>query len=138
MANLWIFLIFGAFAFSSILCDQAQIEAYSKKFNPRKLQDGDHIARQYPRHRIEVTSSFGLTEPTILFLEAVIEQHFTGKFDTEAMNLMQTEIQQIMGGYWGIQFFESPYLFFSTAFRRSSSFIVFDVDGAGIAIVKEL
>uniref|UniRef100_A0A1I7UCQ6 Peptidase S41 n=1 Tax=Caenorhabditis tropicalis TaxID=1561998 RepID=A0A1I7UCQ6_9PELO len=85
---------------------------------------------------MEVTSSFGITEQTILFIEAVIEENFSDRFDTDSLNKIQEIIQGYLGGYWGIQFYEDPYMFYSTSIKRSPSFVIFDVSGSGIAVIK--
>ncbi|CAE17825.1 Dynein light chain [Caenorhabditis elegans] len=113
------------------------VQRYAKKFNPKIIKEGDHLSRQYPKYRIEVTSSYGMNEETILFMEAVVEDNFNGRFETDALNKIQELVQGHLGGYWGIQFYEDPYMFFSTSFKRSPSFVVLDVSGSGIAIVKE-
>ncbi|EFO87063.1 hypothetical protein CRE_23816 [Caenorhabditis remanei] len=101
---------------------------------------------------MEVTMSFGMTEEKVLFIEAVIEDNFTDRFDTDSLNKIQevTEefiriiiyihfqtVQKYLGGYWSIQFYDDPYMFFSTSFKRSPSFIVLDVNGKGVAVVKD-
>nr|ACI49116.1 hypothetical protein Cbre_JD14.004 [Caenorhabditis brenneri] len=112
------------------------VERYTSKFHPKVIKEGDHVSRKYPKNLMEVTMSFGMTEPTILFVEAVIEENFTGRFDTDSLNKIQEMIQGYLGGYWGIQFYEDPYMFFSTSIKRSSSFVILDVNGNGIAVIK--
>ncbi|KAF1757587.1 hypothetical protein GCK72_014043 [Caenorhabditis remanei] len=133
--KLKLFLIFLNISLFS--CASNAVERYTKKFNPKVLKEGDHISRKYPKHLMEVTMSFGMTEEKILFIEAVIEDNFTDRFDTDSLNKIQETVQKYLGGYWSIQFYDDPYMFFSTSFKRSPSFIVLDVNGKGVAVVKD-
>ncbi|CAP26367.1 Protein CBG05994 [Caenorhabditis briggsae] len=48
---------------------------------------------------MEVTLSSGMNEETILFIEAVIEENFTGRFDTDSLNKIQENISEETGGF---------------------------------------
>ncbi|CAO4373907.1 unnamed protein product [Caenorhabditis nigoni] len=122
---------------SFLHCASTAVQKYTSKFHPKIIRDRDHVSRKYPKHLMEVTLSSGMNEETILFIEAVIEENFTGRFDTDSLNKIQETVQGYLGGYWGIQYYEDPYMFASTSFRRSPSFVVLDVSGNGVAVVKE-
>ena len=46
-------------------------------------------------------------------------------------------MEYFYGGEWSVAFFEDPYMFAYTLQKRSPSFVVFDVDGYGVAISRE-
>ncbi|CAI5447968.1 unnamed protein product [Caenorhabditis angaria] len=131
-------LAFLSICIVSSLARDTKLEKYAKQFSPKTIVEGDHISRQYPKFLMEVTLSFGMNEETTKFIEAVIEKNFNGNLhDLDGMNTMAETIQDMLGGYWSVQIFEDPYIFANTAFRRSSSFVVFDVNKMGIAAIKE-
>ncbi|CAI2350102.1 unnamed protein product [Caenorhabditis sp. 36 PRJEB53466] len=132
--NLQFFSVF--LLFSLYFCSTVPLDRYIAKFHPKTIKEGDHVARQYPKFKMEVTMSFGMTEQMILFVESVVEEHFKSRFEVEALSEIQQTVQGYLGGYWGVQFYEDPYMFFTTSTRRSPCFVVLDVNGSGIAIIK--
>ncbi|CAB3406268.1 unnamed protein product [Caenorhabditis bovis] len=114
------------------------LQQYISKFNPETKIEGDHIIRVYPKFTIEVTLSFGLEDEQIRFIESVIESNYSGEFrNTDEISNIVEIVQSYLGGLWGIHVHEDPYLFYTTSVRRSSMFVIFDVNGQGFAIFKE-
>ncbi|CAD6196863.1 unnamed protein product [Caenorhabditis auriculariae] len=114
------------------------IKSYIGKYNPTVIPNGDHISRQYPKYKMEVTLSFGMNEEMTRVVETAIEEHFTN--DDLHINDLEgigEAVERLLGGYWSVSIFSDPYEFANTAFKRSPSFIVLDVNGSGVAVVKE-
>ncbi|KAL6740477.1 hypothetical protein Aduo_013828 [Ancylostoma duodenale] len=94
---------------------------------------------RYPKNIIEVTLTFGATDEMILAAETAINDYYSGELGAQGdeTEKMGEVMENYFGGYWSVGIFDDPYGYSWTVIRRSPSFVMFDVNGKGVAFAKE-
>ncbi|RCN48853.1 hypothetical protein ANCCAN_05137 [Ancylostoma caninum] len=116
-----------------------KLEKYIRKYKPITSVEGTRTIHRYPKNIIEITLTFGATDEMILAAETAINDYYSGELGAQGdeTEKMGEVMERYFGGFWSVGIFDDPYGYSWTIIRRSPSFVMFDVNGKGVAFAME-
>ncbi|KAK6043841.1 hypothetical protein COOONC_18654 [Cooperia oncophora] len=129
------------------------LETYLNKYRPKVVTEGTRTVEAslfrvhiYPKNRIETTLSFGASDDVIRAAETAINDFYSGELlaqgdETEKMGerVLSDNGSSRLGDSASVAKYLTHPSWHTTgqSLRRSPSFVMFDVNGRGIAFAKE-